>query len=137
MRRVLIVVLIVAVVVAAVYYFLFWRGSNNVLTSLLPDYFPRNIIQDPYIVNLEVVQDVFKLENEKHRAQITYISHKSTNENEKNFKDYFRQNGFKIEQEGSTNDQNFVVAIKNKLAVTVSFWKTSPVKISIIYIILN
>jgi len=137
MKRFFVVALIIAAVLAAAYYFLLSRENNNVLKFSLPDYFPKEMIQDPYIVNLEVVSDISKFENEEHRAQITYISHKNMAENEKNFKNYFNQNEFKIEQEGSTIDQNFIVAMKDKIVATVSFWKTSPAKISIIYIILN
>lgn len=137
MKRFFVVFLIIAVVLTAAYYFFFWRESNNVLTSSLPDYFPKEIIQDPYIINLEVASDVFKLENEKHRAQITYISHKNKEENEKSFKNYFRKNEFQIQQERDIGDQRFISAVKDQAIVSVSLWKTSPVRISIIYIVLK
>lgn len=137
MKRALIIIFIVVAVLVAAYYFFFLRVDSNVLTSSLPDYFPKDMIQDPYIVNLEVISDGLKLDGEKHRAQITYISHKNIVENEKNFKDYFNKNKFQIQPDRDIGDQIFISATKDKAAASVSLWKTVPSRISIIYIVLE
>lgn len=136
MKRILIAVFVVAAVLVVAYYFLFLRGGNNngVITSLLPDYFPKEVIKDSYLINLEVLSDTFRLPNEAHRAQISYISQHSMKENIKSFTKYFTDNGFET-QTRDAKGQKFLLGRKDKSNISITLWEGSQVKIAIIYIL--
>lgn len=133
MKRVLTIVVIVLAALAAVLYFLSPEEPKNVLSDSFPDYFPKEMISDPYIVNLEVQPD-FPIGEEVHRILASYVSHRSEEENKQSFKKYFEENGFNVE-EGDAGEQSFIGARKDKITASVTFWKRSPLQISIVYII--
>lgn len=132
MKNTLIVILIVLALFASGFYFLKFKGNSTIRTDF-PNYFPKEMISEPYLRNLEVLSDI-QAENEKHRVLVSYISSKSEEDNKQSFKKYFEKNGFQI-QDGNAGEQSFISAIKDKISVSITFWKRSPLQISIVYII--
>ncbi|HEY4521518.1 MAG TPA: hypothetical protein VJH05_00025 [Candidatus Paceibacterota bacterium] len=133
MKRALIVIVIILVILIFGFYFFAPKEPKNVIKSYFPDYFPEEMIGDPYMVNLEVLPDS-PTGDETHRVIASYISHTSEEENKISFKKYFEDNGFTVE-EGDAGEQSFIGARKDKITSSVTFWKRSPIQVSIVYII--
>lgn len=132
MKRFLIPALVLGIAVAV--YFVFFAGRG---LGQFPYYFPKDMILDSYIVDLTINADEgdIKLLNEKHRANISYKSHRTITENIESFKSYFQANGYSFTEMPSLGDQRFISAQKDKASVGITFWEKSPVVISILYII--
>ena len=128
-------VAIVLSALAVVFYF--FRPSlvsKDALRLDFPDFFPRGMISDPYIISLEITSDS-PLENEEHRTIVSYGSHRSGEENKQSFKKYFKENGFKVE-EARGGEIEFIYALKDKTSINTSlFLKENPFKVSILYIV--
>lgn len=133
MKRTLILAVAILAVLVAGFYFFAFREEKNLIKSSFPSYFPKEMITDPYVVNLEVLPDS-PIESEKHRVLASYISHRSEAENKQSFKKYFEENKYQVE-EGNAGEQSFIGARKEKITSSVTFWKRSPLQISIVYII--
>lgn len=133
MKRLFVIIVIILSVLVATLYFLIHKEPQNVLRAYFPDYFPKEMVTDSYVVNLEVLPDS-PIQNERHRVLASYISHRSEEENKESFKKYFEENGFSVE-EGDAGEQSFIGARKDKITSSVTFWKRSPLQISIVYII--
>lgn len=131
MNRTLIIVVLVVAVAATTLYILTPRTSKTQFSNEFPDYFPGDMIAEPYTVNLEVLPDA-PLPDEKHRILASYASYWDIARNEESFKKYFEANGFDT-QKGDAGAQSFIGARKDKATATVTFWKRSPVQISIVY----
>lgn len=134
MKRALIVVVAVLAVLAVVFYLFFIRKETNLIKSEFPDYFPKKMIEEPYVVNLEALSDTFLLPDEKHRTQISYISHWTIAENEKSFSKYLASAGFLLETKDS-KDQEFIFGKKDKSSISVTLWKGTPVRVTVLFII--
>lgn len=134
MKRQIIIVAVIALVAFVVYFFYF-RPPFKYSGPQFPKYFPKEMITDSYVVDLEVLNDAGKLANEKQRASISYKSQRSMDENLKSFKEYFTANGFIVENLPESNVAKFLGARKDKTSVSIALWKGSPVRISILYII--
>ena len=128
---------IIAVVVVALaiafYFFVPPLVSKNAIRFDFPDFFPKEMISDPYIISLEVTPDS-PSENEKHRFIVSYGSHKSGEENKQSFKKYFKENGFNVE-EAKGGEIEFIYASKEKTSINISLFKENPLKVSILYIV--
>lgn len=131
MKRVFVVALILGVI--AVVYLLFFNRLQSGIVQF-PSYFPKEMITDPYLVDLIIDADEAKLKNEKHRVAVSYISHKTLAENLESFRSYFQANGFSLNTQ-ENDEAQFVSAAKNSTSIGVTIWKRSPVQVSILYII--
>ncbi|MEK7503084.1 MAG: hypothetical protein AAB556_01410 [Patescibacteria group bacterium] len=128
-----IIIVAVAIVLFAVYFF--YLRPERVFGPELPSFFPQEMIGDSYIVDLEVLNDAGKLDGEIRRATVSYRSHKSVEEILKGFKDYFAANAFMVEDLPESELAKFLGARKDKTSVSIAFWKESPVRVSILYIV--
>lgn len=139
MKKALIVLLVIAVAGAMVFYFFVSpRIGKNPILPVFPDFFPQEMIADSYTVDLEILSDAKKLEGERERVFVSYKSHRGIPENIKSFNDYFWANGYFLTENLKNDDKaEFVEAKKDKILVNVSLWKESPIRVSILYIILK
>ena len=92
------------------------------------------MIADPYIVDLEVLDNDVKLEAEKERVSISYTSHRTIEENIKSFQSYFQANGF-LNTVSKDDNASFISASKDKISVGATLWIGGLTKVSILYII--
>lgn len=135
MKRSFIVIFVVLVaLVVGFYFFTRPHAPKSNISTTFPDYFPKEIISDPYLINLGILSDAFLLPDEVHRAQVSYGSHKKIEENEKTFLKYFSDNGFDV-QTKDAEGQKFIFGKKGKSSLSVTLFKESPVKVAIIYIV--
>lgn len=135
MKRPLIIV-VAAVAVFVVGYFFFFLRSGELVGPQFPDYFPKEMIADPYVIDLEIDESDTKLANESKRLAVSYKSHANLEESAENFKSYFQANGYTLANIPPTNnDQRFVAASKDKISVGITLWERSPLLVSILYII--
>ena len=129
-----IVVAVIALAVLGVYFF--YSPAVENFGTKFPDYFPKEMIADPYIVDLDINDSALQIENERHRVLVSYKSHRSLEDNLQEFKSYFETNNFSlIDIPASIPDQMFLAAKKDKISIGVTFWKRSPLEIAIIYTI--
>jgi|SRR3989344_1230630 len=133
MKRSIIIAMVVVIVAIAIYFF-YLRPSESIGTEF-PNYFPKEMISDSYIVDLEVLNNAGKLDNEARRTSISYKSHQSIEDSIKGFKEYFTANVFTVENLPENEFAKFLGAQKDKTSISIAFWKESPVQISILYIV--
>ena len=134
MKRIIIVALVIVAAGAVAYYFFAVRHNTAEIQYSFPAYFPREMISDSYLINLEILADAVRLPTEQHRVSVSYISHLKFVENEKGFKDYFDKNSFKWSIIDSV-DSRFIVAEKEKTNISITLWKQLPERIAILYIV--
>ena len=134
MKRWVIIAVVGVLIVGTIYFFYFLPGRYT--GPEFPRFFPKEMISDSYIVDLEVLEDdAGKLDGEARRATISYKSHRSLEDNLQDFKSYFETNNFSlIDIPTSIPGQTFLAAKKDKTSISVTFWKRSPLEISILYI---
>lgn len=130
MKRVFIIALALGAI--AIAYFLFFNPTQSGVQ--FPSYFPKEMITDPYIIDLVIDADEAKLKNEKHRVAVSYTSHKTPEENLESFQSYFQPNGFSANVQNN-DEAHFLSAVKENISIGVTVWKRSPVQVSILYII--
>src|SRR3989344_4006481 len=132
MKRALIIA-VVLTALAGVFYFFSSRVDIGDFSAEFPRFFPKEMIADPYIVDLEVLDNDVKLEAEKERVSISYTSHRTIEENIKSFQSYFQANGF-LNTVSKDDNASFISASKDKISVGATLWSGGLTKVSILYI---
>lgn len=136
MKRPVIIAAVVALVALVIYFF--YLRPIQYTGPKFPAYFPKGMITDAYVINLEALNDVSKLENESHRADISYRSQRTLEDNIKSFNEYFKAGNFVVEKNlPKIGNASYIGARKDKTLVSIALWKESPVRVSILYIVLK
>lgn len=135
MKRILFFLSIVLIAIAGMLYFLTLEKDKVFISNAFPDFFPQEMIKEPYLVNLETVSGASKIPGERERVSISYTSYRSIEENIKSFNDYFKANDYSGTEQPKSDIAKFLAASKEKTSISVSIWKELPVRVSILYII--
>jgi len=135
-KKIFIVLAIVGVVLLSFYFLRSFKFAERktLLEDSLPVFFPKDLITDPYVVNLASLADAGKLSNEVHRATVTYVSQKPIADIVARFNQYFKKNNFSFQTQ-DTKDAEFLFGSTDKINIGITIWKKSPLHVSILYIL--